>query len=132
LLHGRLPGTLGYLDGEEFAGYKNLMEYFTMIWTSEFSLCKNVAVLLVVVGVGKNPGTDVEVERILGVCVGTAQVVEGGKCICDMCRSERLRLLGEKLQNALLQIDDLTMKNKALEAQLRMGTPGTEVTSGVP
>jgi hypothetical protein len=59
-------------------------------------------------------------------------VVEGGKWICDKCRSESLRLLEEKLQNALFKIDDLTMKNKALEQQLRFGTAGRNVTSGVP
>jgi hypothetical protein len=36
-------------------------------------------------------------------------------------------LLEEKLQNALLQIDDLTRKNKALEEQLRLVTTGMEV-----
>jgi hypothetical protein len=45
-------------------------------------------------------------------------VVESGKWICGKCRSERLRLREEKLQNALFQIDDLTRKNKALEDQL--------------
>jgi hypothetical protein len=49
-------------------------------------------------------------------------VAESGKLICGKCRSERLRLLEEKLQNALLQIDDLTRKNKALEEQLRLTT----------
>ena len=49
------------------------------------------------------------------------------KWICDKCRSERLRLLEEKLQNALLQIDDLTRKNKALEEELRLATAGREV-----
>jgi hypothetical protein len=53
-------------------------------------------------------------------------VVESGKCICDKCRSERLGLLEEKLQNALLQIDDLTRKNKALEEELRLATAGRE------
>jgi hypothetical protein len=45
-------------------------------------------------------------------------VAESGKWTCDKCRSERLRLLEQKLQNALLQIDDLTRKNKALEEEL--------------
>jgi hypothetical protein len=49
-------------------------------------------------------------------------VAESWKWICDKCRSERLRLLEEKLQNALIQIDDLTRKNKALEEQLRLAT----------
>jgi len=54
-----------------------------------------------------------------------AQVADSGKWICDK-RSERLGLLEEKLQNALLQIDELTRKNKALEEQLRFAAAGTE------
>jgi hypothetical protein len=54
-------------------------------------------------------------------------VTESGKWICDKCRSERLRLLKEKLQNALLQIDDLTRKNKVLEEELRLSTAEREV-----
>jgi hypothetical protein len=54
-------------------------------------------------------------------------VAESGKWICDKCRSERVRLLEEKPQNALLQIDNLTRKNKELEEQLRLGTAGREV-----
>ena len=102
---------------------------------------------------GKNPGPGVEAEKILQVlcsgCDGNlksgtqcntcgrwfhnscgnvkAQVAENGKWICDKCRSDRLRLLQEKLQNAVLQIDDLTRKNKALEEQLRLATGGREV-----
>jgi hypothetical protein len=40
---------------------------------------------------------------------------------------ERLRLLEEKVQNSLLQTDDLTRKNKALEGQLRLATAEREV-----
>ena len=54
-------------------------------------------------------------------------MADSGKWICDKCRSERLTELEEKLQNALLQIDDLTMKIKALEDQLRLPTAGREV-----
>jgi hypothetical protein len=54
-------------------------------------------------------------------------VAENGKWVCDKCRSERLSLLEEKLQSALLEIDDLTRKNKALEEQLRLSTAGREV-----
>jgi hypothetical protein len=54
-------------------------------------------------------------------------VAEGGKWTCDNCRSERLRLLEEKLQKSLLQIDDLTRKNKALNEELRSATVGREV-----
>jgi len=53
-------------------------------------------------------------------------LAKSGKWICDKCRSERLRLLDEKLQNAFLQIDDLTRKNKAPEEQLRLATVGKE------
>ena len=35
-----------------------------------------------------------------------AQVVENGKCICEKCRLERLRMLEEKLQNALLHTEE--------------------------
>jgi len=54
-------------------------------------------------------------------------VVKSGKWICGKFRSERLRLLQEKLQNALLQIDYLIRKNKALEEQLRLAAAGREV-----
>ena len=52
---------------------------------------------------------------------------ESGKWICDKCRAKKLRLLKEKLQNALLQIDDLTRKNKLLEEELRLSPAGREV-----
>ena len=54
-------------------------------------------------------------------------MVESGKWICDKCRSERLRLLEEKLQNTLLKTDNLTRKNKALVEQLRLAAAGREV-----
>ena len=57
-------------------------------------------------------------------------MAKNGKRICDKCRSERLRLLEEKLQNALLQIDDLTRKNKELEEQLQLAAAGREVARG--
>jgi hypothetical protein len=37
---------------------------------------------------------------------------------CDKCRSERLRFLQEKVQNALLHSDELTRKNKILEEEI--------------
>jgi hypothetical protein len=109
-----------------------------------------LAVLLVIGGLEKNPGPGVEAEKILQVvCSGCdrnlksgtqcntcgrwvhnscgnvkAQVAESGKWTHDKCRSERVRLL-EKLQNALLQIDDLTRKNsydwQQLEGKLAGG-----------
>jgi hypothetical protein len=86
-----------------------------------------LAVQLVIGGVEKIPGSGVEAEKMLqvlssgcdrnlksrtqcntcgrwlhNICGNVkAQVVESGKLICDKCRSERLRLLEEKLQNAL-------------------------------
>ena len=42
-------------------------------------------------------------------------MAESGKWIYDKCRSERLRLLEVKMQKVLLQIDNLTRKNRALE-----------------
>jgi len=56
-----------------------------------------------------------------------AQVAESGKWVCDKCRSERLRLLEEKLQDALHQTDTLTRKNKALDEQLQLAAAGREV-----
>ena len=112
-----------------------------------------LAVLLVIGGGDKIPAPVVEAEKILQVlCSGCDrnlkpgtqcntrgrwfhnscgnvkdQVAESGKWICDKCRSERLRLLKEKLQYALLQIDDLTRKNKVLEEELQLSTAGREV-----
>jgi len=112
-----------------------------------------LAVLLVIGGVEKNPGPSVEAEKIMQVvCSGCgrnlksgaqcdtcgrwfhnscgnvkAPVEDSGKLICDKCRSDRVRLLEEKLQNALLKIDDLPKKNKALEEELRLATAGKEV-----
>jgi hypothetical protein len=56
-----------------------------------------------------------------------AQVAESEKWGCDKCRSGRIRVLEEKLQGALHQIDALTSKNKTLEEQIRLATAGREV-----
>ena len=53
-------------------------------------------------------------------------MADSEKWICDECRSERPRLLQKILQNALLQTDDLTRKNKVLEEQLRLATAGRD------
>ena len=119
------------------------------------SLCATIlAVLLVTGGVEKIPGPGVESENIMQVLCSacdrnlklgtqsdtcgrwfhnscgnvTAQVAESGKWICNKCKSERLRLLEEKLQNALLQIDDLTRKKKTLEEQLRLAAADRQDT----
>jgi hypothetical protein len=56
------------------------------------------------------------------------QVVESGKWVCVKCRSERIRVLEEKLQDALNQIGALTRKNITLEEQLRLAADGREVS----
>jgi len=54
-------------------------------------------------------------------------VADIGKLVCHKCRSERLRKLEEKLQNVLLQIDDLRRENKALYEELGLAADGREV-----
>jgi len=54
-------------------------------------------------------------------------VVESGKWNCDRCRSERLQLLEEKLQKAVLQIEELKRKNKVVEEELQLAAAGEEV-----
>ena len=93
-----------------------------------------LAVLMVIGGVETNPGPGVETEKIMRVlCSGCdkimksstqcntcgrwfhnscgnvkTRVADSGKWVCDTCRSEKLRILEEKLQDALQQIDILT------------------------
>lgn len=55
-----------------------------------------------------------------------AQVVESGKWNCDRYRSESFQLLEEKLQNTVLQTDELKRKNKAMEEQLQLAAAGEE------
>jgi len=56
-------------------------------------------------------------------------VAEDRKWICDACRLERL--LEEKMQNALLQIDDLTRKKKALENRYEWQQLEGKVAGGI-
>ena len=58
------------------------------------------------------------------------QVAESGKWNCDRCRSERLRVLEEKLRDAQIQIEDLKRRNKALEEQLLLMENGKNVGKG--
>ena len=102
-------------------------------------LCATViAALLVIGGVELNPGPLDNITQVL--CSGCdrnlksgtqcdscgqwfhnscgnvkIQAAVSGKWICDKCRSERLRELEEKLKVALVQIEELTMKNRALQ-----------------
>ena len=58
------------------------------------------------------------------------QVAESGKWNCDRCRSERLRVLEEKLRDAEIQIEELKQRNKAMEEQLAQVGNGKEVGKG--
>jgi hypothetical protein len=113
-----------------------------------------LAALLIIGEVEINPGPGVKTEKIMLVlCSGCdknlksgtqcdtcgrwfhnscgnvkVQVAESGKYVCVKCRSERICVFEEKLQEALNQIDALTRKNKTLEEQRRLTTDGREVS----
>lgn len=117
-------------------------------------LCAAVlATLLVIGGVELNPGPVENIVQVLcsgcdrNLKSGTQcetcgrwyhnscgnvkfQVAESGKWNCDRCRSERLRVLEEKLRDAQIQIEDLKRRNKALEEQLLMKENGQDVAKG--
>ena len=91
LLPGRLPGACGYLDSENFMGYKDLMAYCTGKGMMTFCLetmilCATaLAVLLVIGGVEKNPGPGVEAEKIKqGLCSGCDRNLTS-VTQCDTC-----------------------------------------------
>ena len=103
-----------------------------------------LAVLLVIGGVEQNPGL-VEVENTVRLlCTGCggnlksgiqcelcgrwyhyscgsvkAQASEIEKWNCDKCRTEKVKMLQEELQNALRQIDELKARNRELEASYK-------------
>jgi len=56
-----------------------------------------------------------------------AHLVDSGKWNCERCKWESLCLLQEKLQNVLNQTEDLKLRNKKLEEQLRMTATGNEI-----
>jgi len=115
-----------------------------------------LAVLLVIGGVEQNPGPVVEVENTVRLsCTGCgrnlksgiqcelcgrwyyyscgsvkAQVAERKNWNCDKCRTEKVKMLQEKLQNALRQIDELKARNRELESELLMA--GIGVTDTMP
>jgi len=53
-----------------------------------------------------------------------AQTAERENWNCDKCRTEKVRILQEELQNALRLIDELKAKNRELEAKLQMAGTG--------
>ena len=54
-------------------------------------------------------------------------MADSRKWNCEKCKWERLCLLEEKLQNALIQTEGLKLKNKKLEEQLRVAATGSEI-----
>jgi hypothetical protein len=109
-----------------------------------------LAVLLIIGGIEQNPGPAVEMENTVRIlCSGCgrnlksgiqcelcmrwyhyscgnvkAQMAERENWCCDKCRTEKVRVLEEKLQNVLRQIDELTVRNRELEAKLQMAGSG--------
>jgi hypothetical protein len=47
---------------------------------------------------------------------------------CDKCRTEKVRMLQEELQNALRQIDELKARNRELEEKLLLVEAGKRKT----
>jgi hypothetical protein len=115
-----------------------------------------LAVLLIIGGVKQNPGPVVEVENTVRLlCTGCgrnlkmgiqcelcghwyhyscgsmkAQAVERENWNCDKCRTEKVRMLQEDLQNALQQIDELKARNREPEAKLLL--VGTRKRDTIP
>jgi len=105
-----------------------------------------ISIKIVTGGVEQNPGPVVEVENTVRLlCTGCgrnlksgiqcelcgrwhhyscgsmkAQVAERENWNCDKCRTEKVKMLQEELQNALRQIDELKARNRELEAKLLM------------
>jgi len=57
-----------------------------------------------------------------------AQAAERENWNCDKCRTEKVRMLQEELQNALRQIDELKARNRELEAKLLVAGTGERDT----
>jgi len=124
------------------------------IYMGPMILCAAVlATLLMIGGVKLNPGPAESIVQVL--CSGcdrnlksgtqcescgrgyhnscgnvTFQVAESGKWNCDRCRSERLRVLEEKLRDAQIQIKELRRRNKALEQWLLLMENGKDIAYG--
>ena len=57
-----------------------------------------------------------------------AQAAERENWNCDKCRTEKVKMLHEELQNALRQIVELKVRNRELEAKLLMAGTGERDT----
>jgi len=117
-------------------------------------LSSMVLAVLLVVGVKQNPGPVVEVENTVRLlCTGCGRNLKSGiQCElcgrwyhyscgsakaqaakrenwnCDKCRTEKVRMLQEELQNALRQADELKARNREPEAKLLMVGTGERDT----
>ena len=136
--------TVRWTQGRKFNGQ---VESFLV---STYLSAAVLAALLVIEGVEQNPGPGVEGESLLQVmCSGCdrslksgtqcdtcgrwfhngcgnvkVQLIDSGKWNCERCKWDRFSLLEETLKNALIEIEDLKLKNKRLEEQLRATTAG--------
>jgi len=57
-----------------------------------------------------------------------AQAAERENWNCNKCRTEKVKILQEELQNALRQTDELKSTNRELEANLLMAGTGERDT----
>ena len=57
-----------------------------------------------------------------------AQGAEREHWNCEKCRTEKVRMLQEELQNALRKIDELEARNREFEAKLQMAGTGERET----
>ena len=57
-----------------------------------------------------------------------AQAAERENRNCDKCRTEKAKMLQEKLQNVLRKIDEMKVRNRDLEAKLLMAGTGERNT----
>jgi hypothetical protein len=143
-LDGLLPGGVLGLGG--YLGPK-------FFWQANDTVCSSFGYTFRIGGVEQNLGPGIEGYSIIHVlCNGSDRILKSGtRCEtcgrwynkscgnvksqvaesrtwnCNTCRSERLQLLEEKLQNVLLQTDELTRKNKELEEQLQLVAAGKEL-----
>jgi len=156
LLPGRLPVWVGTWDARfswrSAAGHVGTRG--GKICIGPMILCAAVlAPLLMIGGVEQNPGpVENNVQVLCSGCDrnlksgtqcescgrwyhnscgnGKFRVAERGKWNSDGCRSDRLRVLEEKLRDAQIQIEELKRRNKVLEEQLLLSESGKGVGKG--
>ena len=108
-----------------------------------------IAVLLIIGGIEQNPGPSGEMDSTASdICTGCGRHLKSGiQCemcgkwyhyncgngkvqlvmkenwCCEKCMKEKVKVLQEQLQEALSQVNDLKVKNRELEAKLKMTRP---------